>query len=194
MYSSTYQTIVPTATRYTEIPAQYRFAWVAEDWVLGRVQSTMENSGQKGWPLLNKSSLAIEIAHFQALQRHEDTIGRWTQRICSEQQSMGISFNNLSGSPSQTVFARILDAAPLKKLVAQLQKLDLYLTGNGQGPLRTTNRFSMTIADGLPADGFENLLYRLGKLEFNDQVQINKLELQKKEKHNWKTIRQFYFS
>lgn len=194
MQTYSIQSIAPKAIWNTEMPTQYRFAWVAEDEVNGRLQTVLETTGQTSWTNIQNESLVIEIARFEALSRLEDTLARWTQRICSEQASMNLVVNNFSGTPSHTVFARILDPAPLKKLVGQLRKLDLYLTGNGQQPLHAVNRFWLTVAEGVHAEGFENLLYRLGRVEFNERIQIKKLLLQKKEKQSWVTVSQFYFS
>ena len=179
---------------YTELPTQYRFAWVAEDLMHGRLQSALGANNQQEWPHFSQQGWVLEVARFEALSRLEDTIGRWTQRICGEQQTIELVVNNFSGTPSQTLFARILDQAPLKKLVAQLRKLDQYLTGNGQQPLTAVNRFSLTIAEDVHTAGFENLLYRLGRVEFTEKIQVKKLLLQKREKQHWKTVRQFYFS
>ncbi len=194
MHTTAVHAAAPSVHFYSELPTQYRFAWEAEDFDYGRFQSVFGSNEQAGWPQIPQNGWVLEVARFEALSRLEDTIGRWTQRICSEQTSIKLVVNNFSGTPSHTVFARILDQAPLKKLVTQLRKLDQYLTGNGQPPLNAVNRFSLTVAENVDTEGFENLLYRLGRVEFIDQLHVKKLLLQKKEKQNWKTVRQFYFS
>jgi hypothetical protein len=194
MHTFAIPSVATKAHFYAELPTQYRFAWVAEDLMHGHLQSAFVAKNQSGWPQIPQDGWVLEIARFEALSRLEDTIGRWTQRICGEQQTIDLVVNNFSGTPSQTVFARILDQAPLKKLVAQLRKLDQYLTGNGQQPLTAVNRFSLTIAEDVHTAGFENLLYRLGRVEFTEKIQVKKLLLQKREKQHWKTVRQFYFS
>jgi hypothetical protein len=82
----------------------------------------------------------------------------------------------------------------VKKLLADLRKLDLYLTGNGQEPLEASNRYIITLTEPVLPDQFENLLYRLGRIEFREQMHIKGLSLQRKKQQQWVNVRQFNFS
>jgi hypothetical protein len=194
MLTSIIQPIRQSA-RYTRaITDTYRFTGILEESFLRKLSDAMSLAGGKELCHGELCSAELEFARFEGIERLEDTLGRWTQRICSQTGQLQLEVNNFGGIPPNKVYARILDPGPVKKLLADLRKLDLYLTGNGQEPLEASNRYIITLTEPVLPDQFENLLYRLGRIEFREQMHIKGLSLQRKKQQQWVNVRQFNFS
>ena len=86
-----------------------------------------------GVEAVTKSFPYIMVAGFYAGEGMEETLIRWIQRICSQQNSFELALNNYSGFPQHSIYLRIHDPQPLQQLAAQLRMLDGHvqaMTGN----------------------------------------------------------------
>jgi hypothetical protein len=86
-----------------------------------------------GVEAVTKSFPYIMVAGFYAGEGMEETLIRWIQRICSQQNSFELALNNYSGFPQHSIYLRIHDTQPLQQLAAQLRMLDGHvqaMTGN----------------------------------------------------------------
>src|SRR5687768_4641418 len=96
----------------------------------------------------------IAIANFQAKEILEDRIGRLLQNICNQQYSFTVTLNNFSGFPSHSLFIRVQNPQPFKRLSNGLQALDDMLQTNYCPPLQLSAKPHMVIARQLPEDTY----------------------------------------
>ncbi|MCU0403733.1 MAG: hypothetical protein MUE99_04230 [Chitinophagaceae bacterium] len=194
MYSSLFQTNRKTGALANLQTGRYRFTGILEEAFLKKMQQARTLSGNPECCHTENHPAELELARFEGSERLEDTLSRWTQRICSQHDPLVLEVNNFGGIPPVTVYARVLNPGPIKEMVAELRKLDLYLTGNGNPPLEAANRYTIKLTEEVNPSQFENRLYKLGRVEFREQVRVLGLNLQIWEHRQWKTIRQFFFS
>jgi hypothetical protein len=172
----------------------YRFTGIPDESFLKNLNTALSNdNGQQIFSEL-RCNAQLELARFEGTERLEDTLCRWTQRICGQLAPLQLDINNFGGIPPNQVYARILDPGPIRKLVGDLRKLDLYLTGNGNAPLEATNRYMVSIGEKINPRDFDHILYKLGRIEFREMLKVVGLSLQRKEYKQWVNVRQFYFS
>jgi hypothetical protein len=190
--------------RSTYLPNERQTIVTGNDWpVLYRFVASIDEGFQKRLSCALHDTLGkdlmeafigkpeIELARFEALDRMEDTLSRWSQRLCSESPAISLEVNNFSGLPPQTIFARLADTSPLKKLLIQFRKLDMYLTGNDMPPIQSKGRFTINLSHRVPGHFFDELLYKTGKMEFHDTVVINAIYLQQMKDGDWHAVRTF---
>ncbi len=173
---------------------RYRFALKPDERLAAGLNRWFKQMGFQEAPELDKNKLCIPVAGFEATARLEDTLSRWTQRICSQTGFFALEFNNFGGEPPHSLLLRIQDVSPIRQLVNNLRKLDLYLTGNGQEAILPASRCFLLVWDRVPPARFENLLYRLGRAECNLKVPVQSLLLQKSERGRWVNVQQFSLS
>src|SRR6266498_4474852 len=92
----------------------------------------------------------ITIANFLAKEGMEETLARWIQNICHLQNSFTVTLNNYSGFPPHTIYLRVQDAEPFKKLANALKILDGFIQSNDCPPLKLITKPHLTIARQLP--------------------------------------------
>jgi len=172
---------------------RYRYVLMPDDRLAVGLNHWLAEMGFGDTPALEKKNLCIAIAGFEALPRLEDTLSRWTQRICSEAGIFSLELNNFSGEPPNTIFLRIQDTRPLNQLIGNLRKLDMYLTGNGQHPLNPAARYFLPVWEKVPANFFDNLAYRLGRAEFHLKVAVQSMVLQKLVHGKWEDVQRYSF-
>ena len=176
------------------MPGKYRFKGILEEGFHQKLFSALSSAGEGDVCPNQQAPAELELVRFEAHERLEDTLSRWTHRICGMSSSLLLEVNNFGGIPPYRIYARLLDATPLKRIIADLRKLDLYLTGNGFKPLETSNRHMIRITGTVNPAKFDNILYKLGRVEFREPVKICGLLLQRKTLDEWISLRQFYFS
>lgn len=169
----------------------YRFGLALEPEFINELWTSLSEAGLGGFHSSSPSCAIVPIASFSAPPRMEDTLSRWTQRICSNLEKTIIEFNNFSGLPPHTIYLRIQDASPLKQMVADLRKLDLYLTGNGHEPLHAVHRFMLPVVENIKESHYNNLMYRFGSIGFHGKAQVKSLVLQQFKGNGWKDLQQF---
>jgi hypothetical protein len=172
-------------------PVLYRFVLLPDADLIFRLEKTLLELGVMDALPHGLQNQGIVLAGFSASFRMEDTLTRWTQRICSQIGSDEIVFNNFSGIPPQTLLLRVQDPAPLRKLVDALRKLDMYLTGNGQAPLQSAQRFYLPVIEDIPSKTYNNIVYRFGRCEWHGTSAIHQLILQKNNGRIWKDVQHF---
>jgi len=173
---------------------RYRYVLMPDDRLAAGLNHWLGEMGFEAIPVLEKNSLCIVIAGFEATSRLEDTLSRWTQRICSQAGTFNLELNNFSAEPPNTIFLRIQDINPIRSLIGNLRKLDMYLTGNGQDPIQPAARYFLPVCERVPAKSFENLAYRLGRAEFHLKVAMQSMVLQKLVRGKWENVQRFSFS
>jgi hypothetical protein len=172
-------------------PVLYRFVLLPDADLIFRLEKTLLELGVSDALPNGLQNQGIVLAGFSASSRMEDTLTRWTQRICSQIGSGEIVFNNFSGIPPQTLLLRVQDPAPLRKLVDALRKLDMYLTGNGQAPLQSAQRFYLPVIENIPSKTYNNIVYHFGRCEWHGTSAISQLVLQKSNGRVWKDVQHF---
>lgn len=176
------------------IAAEYRFALVPDQQIWSMLAEALAAAGLEGILPFQPGEAVVELAGFSAPPRLEETLARWTQRICTQQGGLTLEVNNFSGLPPHSVYLRIQDVNGIRQLIANLRKLDVYLTGNGEDALQSANRIVLMVAKALPAAHFDNVLYRLARVEFHHTISMQSMVLQKKYMGKWTTVQQFPFS
>jgi 2'-5' RNA ligase len=102
--------------------------------------------------VVTKTLPHITIANFFAKEILGDRIGRLLQNICNQHYSFSIALNNFSGFPPHTVFIRVQDPQPFKRLSNGLQALDDLLQINGCPPLQLSGKPHIILAEELQKD------------------------------------------
>jgi hypothetical protein len=174
-----------------EWPVLYRFVAAIDEGFQHRLSMVLHDTLGKNLMEAFMGKPEMELAKFEALDRMEDTLSRWTQRLCSESPAICLEVNNFSGLPPQTIFARVVDATPLKQLLIRFRKLDMYLTGNDMPPIQSTGRFTINLSPRVQGYFFDELLYKTGKMEFHDTAVIKAIHLQQMKGGEWHAVRTF---
>lgn len=174
-----------------EQPCRYRFVWqppvLFQEQMAMAIQAAGGNPGKAG-------EMVLEFASFSASPRLEDTLMRWTQRICGLESGIVLEINNFSGMLPGSIFARIGNQDALRGFLTRLRKLDLYLTGNGHEGLQASGRFFISMPATAGSAGFETLLYRLGRTPFSGRFTIDKITLQRADHGRWTTAGMYHLS
>ncbi len=171
---------------------KYRFALSIPASVAGQIIEACLQTGS--WPEKEKMpffSSAIPIAHFTAQPRMEDTLIRWTQRICQQQPGFELVLNNFGALPPGLVYLRVQDSTPAKKLATGLRAIDGYLTGNDQNSLEIQNRILLPLFENLSPQRYVVLSNWLARCEWCTQVSIHQLLLQQNNQGKWITVQSF---
>lgn len=136
-------------------------------------------------------SAEIPIAFFTAQPRMEDTLIRWTQRICQQQPGFDLVLNNFGALPPGLVYLRVQDSSPAKKLAIGLRAIDGYLSGNDQESLEVQNRICLPLFENLSPQRYVVLSNWLARCEWCTQVPIQQLLLQQNIQGRWATVQSF---
>jgi 2'-5' RNA ligase len=126
----------------------------------------------------------ITLARIQAHERMEESMIRYTHRILSTQKSFTAILNNFSGFPQHTVYARVQDHEPFKKLAMALAPVDHYVKGNGCLPINFILHPHVTIARRLKPEVYQKAVWEYSKRTFFASFSITELVLLKR-KHQF---------
>jgi 2'-5' RNA ligase len=127
-----------------------------------------------------KTEPHITIANFLAKEMMEETLCRWTQRICDHQQSFTVALNNYSGFPSHAIYIRVQNPQPFKQLANSLKTLETFIQDNHCPPLQLVNKPHMTIARQLSEDVYNKAIISYAQKTFHELFTLNKLVLLKR--------------
>jgi len=119
----------------------------------------------------------ITIAAFKAKEVMEGTLIRWMHRIISMQQSFTVTLNNFSGFPPHTVYARVQDHTPFRKLAAQLKVVDQYVTESHCPPMYFATHPHMSIAKKIPEALYDKAMMDYSQKIFHGSFRVDKLVL-----------------
>ena len=136
----------------------------------------------------------LTIANFLAKEILEDRISRLLQNICNQQFSFSVALNNFSGLPNDTVFIRVQNSQPFKRLSNGLQALDDLLQINGCTPLQLISKPYLAIAWQLQEDIYHAAIKEYAARDFHDQFVVDKLVLLKRDRAHkkWQHVNYFY--
>lgn len=128
-----------------------------------------------------KTKPHITVANFMAREEMEETLIRWIQRIGLQHGSFPVTLNNYSGFPPHTVYLRVQDHQPFKRLATQLEVIDTYVRSNGCPPVYLCNRPHMTIARRLPEKVYEKAMVDYSQKTFVETFAACELTLLKRD-------------
>lgn len=123
----------------------------------------------------------ITIANFLATEAMEETLLRWMQRICREQRSFAVTLNNYSGFPPHTVYVRVQNELPFKKLARAFKVIDEYIQMNACPPAKFITKPHVSIARRLPADVYERAMLDYSQKLFHETFNVQQLVLLRRE-------------
>src|ERR1022692_657988 len=82
----------------------------------------------------------ISVSNFLAKESMEDTLIRWIQRICRQQESFTVTLNNYGGFPPDAIYLRVQNDLPFQKLARELTVLNAYVQSCSCPPVKTITR------------------------------------------------------
>ena len=141
-----------------------------------------------------KSKPQIVIATFIARERMEETIIKWIQRICGLRNGFDVMLNNYSGFPNnKTIYIRVQDHKPFKRLAKDLGVIDEYVQSNDCPKARIIDKPHLTIARRLPAEVYEKAMMDYSQKIFHDFFPVRQLVLLRRDNEfgKYKTVNVF---
>jgi 2'-5' RNA ligase len=123
----------------------------------------------------------ITIANFLAKEGMEETLARWIQNVCNLQNSFTVTLNNYSGFPPHTIYLRVQNAEPFKKLANALKILDGFIQSNDCPPLALVSKPHLSIAKQLPQFIYETAINDYSQKNFHESFNVDKLFLLKRD-------------
>ena len=125
-------------------------------------------------------SSTILVAGFLAKESMEETLIRWIQRICSLQKSFTVTLNNYSGFPPHTIYLRVQDHEPFRKLAQQLKIINEYIQSNGCPEVSLVTKPYLSIAKQLPEKVYEKAMLDYSQRLFFETFKAGELVLLRK--------------
>ncbi|HVS96277.1 MAG TPA: hypothetical protein VHE54_07315 [Puia sp.] len=152
----------------------------------------------------------IALAAFQAAEGMEDTLIRWIQRICHRYRRFELSLNNYNGIPPQpvkpadraspagpsagcgqrdaisarriagTIYLRVQDPEPFRRLMQQLKAIDHYVRSSGCPPIHVIERPYLCIAGGLTEQVYDRAMPEYSRKTFHGTFPVDELVLLKR--------------
>jgi len=122
----------------------------------------------------------IIVSVFFAKEAMEDTLIRWMQRICNQQQSFSVTLNNYSGFPPHTIYLRVQNENPFQKLTTHLKALNNYISSCACPPMQFIYKPHVSIAKNLPEDVYSKALIQYAHKSFHESFVVNELQLLKR--------------
>lgn len=126
---------------------------------------------------VSKTQSHITIASFLAREVMEETIIRYTQRVCSQQASFNVELNNYSGFPPHTIYLRIQNPQPFKHLTKELKVISNYINSCSCPPVQFKTNPHLTIAQRIPQSIFDRVLMEYSQKSFYENFMVNELVL-----------------
>ncbi len=124
-----------------------------------------------------KTKPHITVSNFLAKETMEETIIRWMQRIIGSQNNFSVSLNNYSGFPPHTVYLRVQDHQPFKKLAASLKAVDQYIRGNDCPPMKLITHPHLSVARRLSTTIYERAMMEFSQKLFHASFEVKQLIL-----------------
>jgi len=127
--------------------------------------------------IATKTKPHITIANFMAREAMEETILRYTQRICSQQQSFEVALNNYSGFPPHTIYLRVQNPQPFRQLAKELTVVSNYISSCSCPPVRLITNPHVSIARRLPETIYLKAMMDYSQKTFHETFMVNELVL-----------------
>lgn len=124
-----------------------------------------------------KTKPHITVANFMAREAMEETILRYTQRICSQQQSFEVALNNYSGFPPHTIYLRVQNKQPFKQLAKELKVVSNYVSSCSCPPVKLITNPHLSIARRLPEIIYLKAMMDYSQKTFHETFMVNELVL-----------------
>lgn len=121
----------------------------------------------------------ITVAAFFAKEAMEDTLIRWIQNICSLQHSFRAVLNNYGAIPPHTIYIRVQEHEPFRKLANAMRILDGFIQSNDCPPMQAVTSPGMPLAAGLPGSVYENAIKEYAQRSFHGCFKVDRLFLLK---------------
>jgi 2'-5' RNA ligase len=123
----------------------------------------------------------IAVANFLAKEEMEDTLLRWMHRIISSHSIFPVALNNYSGSPdANTIYLRVQDHQPFKKLAKELRVVDELVRSNGLPKAHLISDPQITIAHTLAKPVYDRAMPVYSKKDFHAEFEVKELVLLKR--------------
>ena len=119
----------------------------------------------------------ITVASFRAKEAMEDTVTRYIQRICMQQQSFDVMLNNYGAYPPGTIYLRVQNPDVFTQLTKQLQVIESYVTSCDCPPVKWIHIPHITISKNLPERLYLKALLENGQKTFHETFMVNELVL-----------------
>jgi 2'-5' RNA ligase len=140
-------------------------------------------SGEYRQKIASETQPHITIANFLAKESMEETLIRWMQRICSQQQSFTVTLNNYSGFPPHTIYLRVQNDEPFKKLAKDLRVLNTYVNSCSCPPVKLISKPHLSIAGKIPEEVYFKALTQYAHKSFHESFLVKELYLLKRKHH-----------
>lgn len=119
----------------------------------------------------------IKIASFMAREAMEETIIRYTQRVCSQQASFKVELNNYSGFPPHSIYLRVQNPQPFRALVSELKVVSNYVSSCDCPRVNLVTNPHLTIAGKLPETSYLQAMMEYSQRSFYETFMVNELVL-----------------
>lgn len=133
-----------------------------------------ENYGEK---FSTESNARITIAQFRANEEMEETLIRYMHRIFFRQQGFDVDLNNYSSIPPHTIYLRVQNHLPFKKLISEMHVLNHYLNSGIKQTLSFPAVPRINIASNLPEPVYEKAIAAYSKKTFHQSFTVSELIL-----------------
>jgi 2'-5' RNA ligase len=131
------------------------------------------------------------IASFLAKENMEETLVRWMQRNFSMHESFDVTLNNYSGFPPHTIYLRVQDAEPFKRLTRKLKIINEYISSCSCPPARLISNPHLTIARNFPGEVYFKALTRYAHKSFHESFVVSELHLLRR-RHQYDNCKTIY--
>jgi 2'-5' RNA ligase len=121
----------------------------------------------------------ITIAQFWARELMEETMIRYTQRVCSQKTSFPIALNNFSGHPPHTIYLRVQDPQPILQLANELRVVGNYVQSYSF-PAQLVTAPRINITQGLSEANFLTAMLHFSQKTFHADFFVTELVLLRK--------------
>jgi 2'-5' RNA ligase len=130
----------------------------------------------------------IVVAVFFAKEAMEETLIRWIQRICNQQQSFTATLNNYSGFPPHTIYLRVQNERPFQKLITDMKVVNAYISSCACPPMQFISKPHVSITEKISEDVYFEALIRYAHRTFHESFAVNELQLLKR-KHEYDVLK-----
>lgn len=131
----------------------------------------------------------IAIASFLAKEAMEETIIRWMNRSVATQPRFSVLLNNFGGFPPHTIYIRVQNAQPFKKLAAALQSVNHFISSNNCPPMHLITKPHLAVARKLSPEVFTKAMLDYSPKTFEASFELNELVLLRRQ-HQFDTCKQ----
>lgn len=127
-----------------------------------------------------KTKPYITLAQFVAHEAMEETVVRYTQRVCSQRLSFEVALNNYSGLPPHTVYLRVQNPQPFRQFAKELKVISDYVASCSCPRVRLVTNPHLSIATGLPETIYLKAMMDYSQRTFHETFMVNELVLLRK--------------